>query len=304
MMTRRFYGTFRIILFIASVLSAPQPTWSGTLTVGSISIYPAQEIKKFLPFSKYLAGELKSEGIDQGKVVVAGSISEMAGLIRERKVDIYMDSPFPAIAVSRLTGSKLLLRRWKGGSAEYHSVVFAQKESAISRLEDLKGKIIAFDRPFSSSGYLLPKMSFAQSGLKLKLVPRDAGPAPLGPSEVGYLFSNDDENTMFWVLRGKVAAGAMDNQSYVSEAKGDIGRLRIAHKTFSVPRQILTLRADLAPGLAARIKEILTGMDRSDAGKKTLQEFERTTRFDELPLQSLSALSKVREYVASDPDQK
>jgi len=150
-----------------TALFLPRLTWAIPIQVGSVSIEPAEEIKKFLPLAAYLAKELQPEGFDQGKVVVAKNILEMAGFLREGKVDLYIDSPFPVSAASRLAGSKFLLRRWKKGVAEYHSVIFAKKDGGINRLEDLKGKIVAFEEPFSSSGYFLPKLLLVQKGLKL-----------------------------------------------------------------------------------------------------------------------------------------
>jgi len=166
-MTKRMPRSYRSLLLVVTALFLPRLTWAIPIQVGSVSIEPAEEIKKFLPLAAYLAKELQPEGFDQGKVVVAKNILEMAGFLREGKVDLYIDSPFPVSAASRLAGSKFLLRRWKKGVAEYHSVIFAKKDGGINRLEDLKGKIVAFEEPFSSSGYFLPKLLLVQKGLKL-----------------------------------------------------------------------------------------------------------------------------------------
>ncbi len=133
-----------VMLALAFVL-APDAAGARPITVGSIGDEPAAEIKKFSPFARYLAKQLQPAGIDEGKVVVAKDISQMAPFLREGKVDLYIDSPFPTVAVSRISGSKFLLRRWKKGVGEYHSTIFARKDSGISGLEDLKGKLIAFE---------------------------------------------------------------------------------------------------------------------------------------------------------------
>ncbi len=285
------------ILFFAFGVNAfvlPRLAWAGPINVGSISIEPASEIKRFLPFANYLAKQLKAEGFDQGKVVVAKSMPEMASFLKEGKVDLYIDSPFPSVAVSRLSGSKFLLRRWKKGIGEYHSVIFTNKDSGISRLEDLKGKIIAFEEPFSSSGYFIPKVALMQEGLKL--VPKKDTSDPLAPAEVGYVFSRGDENTMLWVLRGKVMAGAMDNQKYPNEARGNLNSLRIVYKSSSFPRHIVSYRADLPVNLVAKIKETLIKMDQSEEGKKLLQQFEKS-KFDEIPDRSIEPLLKAGKFI-------
>jgi phosphonate transport system substrate-binding protein len=267
-----------------------QPAWAAPINIGSVSTEPAAEIKKFLPFANYLGKELQSEGIDRGKVVVAKNISQMAALLREGKVDLYIDSPFPVLAASHLSGSKILLRRWKKGAAEYRSVIFARKDSGINRLEDLKGKMVAFQESFSSTAYFLPKVILLQKGLKLsaKMDPTET----VAPGEVGYVFSQADENTILWVLRKRVMAGATDEQSYEKEARGNLDSLKVIEISYSLPRHVVSYRADLPPKLIARIKEILIGMDQSEEGRKVLKEFESTTKFDELSDQAMAPLLK------------
>lgn len=289
-----------LLFFNLAALSFLAPPVAGArpLIVASIGDDPASEIKKFLPFARFLAKELQSAGIDEGKVLVAKDMAQMAALLREGKVDLYIDSPFPIIAVSQQSGTKFLARRWKKGVGEYHSVIFARKDSGINRLEDLKGKFIAFEEPYSSSGYFLPKMALVQAGLKL--AHKKAATNTVGSDEVGYLFSADDTNTMWWVVKGKVAAGAMDYQTYTKEAKGDSDQLKVLHKTMSIPRQIVSYRGDLADSLVGTIKQILLRMDQSEEGKKILQEFERTTKFDELSQQALAPLVQFYKSIAAE----
>lgn len=200
-----------IALVAAALVLSPGLAWGGTLTIGSISTEAAAEIKRFLPVARYLAERLRGEGVAQGKVVVARSIPEMGRLLREGKVDLYIDSPFPALAVSRLSGSKVFLRRWKKGVAEYHTVIFTRRDSGIERLADLRGRIISFEEPFSTSGYFVPKAIMLQQGLRM--TPKKDPSGAIGPGEIGYVFSYGDETTMVWVLKGMASAGAMEEQT-------------------------------------------------------------------------------------------
>ena len=295
---RRGKSSWLIFLSVSALCVLATPALASPLNIGTISTEPASEIKKFHPFTTYLAKQLQGEGISEGRVIVGKKISEIAAFLKEGKVDLYIDSAFPTIAVSRLSGSKLMLRRWKKELAEYHSVIFTKNGGGVKELGDLKGKMISFEEPFSSSGYLLPKLVMAQNGLKLgqKNNPAD----PVRSEEVGYVFARDDENTMVWVLRGMVAAGATDNQSFVKEARGNLASLSIVHKTFSIPRQLVSYRADLTLGLVNRIKEILIQLHQADDGKKILLGFERTTKFDEIPEQSMEPLFKAGKFIDAE----
>ena len=286
------------LLFYSLMLAWPAIGRTTTLHIGSISDEPAAEIKKFLPLANYLTAELKPDGVEQVKTVVTKTITEMAGLLKAGKADIYIDSPFPTIAASRVAGSRILLRRWKNGEADYYSVIFTRKDSDIEQLKNLVGKIVCFKDEDSSSGYLLPKILFADKGLKLTYKSNLA--ESVAAKEIGYVFSRDERNTVEWVLRGKVPAGAIDYQRYLKEARDRLNDLKIVAQSFPVPRHLVSHRADLSPLLVARIKEILLRMDQSADGKNALADFEKTSKFDEVPNESLAPLMKNRRLIEAE----
>jgi phosphonate transport system substrate-binding protein len=291
------WGLENKLLFVAAVLLLPQLACAGSFKLGSISTNPVGEPKKFWPFASYLAQQLQSEGIEQGKVVVAESIPAMSSLLQTGQVDLYIDSLFPSLAVNHLSGSKLLLRRWKTGKGEYRSVIFTRKDSAIARLEDLKGKVIAFEEPFSSTGYFFPKVDLLK--MKFRLAPKTGGSEPVKTDEVGYIFSHGDTNTIYMVLNGVVAAGAVDDQKYFMFAKNR-DSFRIVHETALFPRQIVSHRADLPAKLVARVKELLLNMHQSKEGGKVLRAFESTTKFDEIPVQAIDLMAGLRKYIDAE----
>ncbi|MBN1766398.1 MAG: PhnD/SsuA/transferrin family substrate-binding protein [Sedimentisphaerales bacterium] len=126
-------------------------TQGKILTVGSISNTPKEEIADFQPFVNYLAGRLQSSGFTGGEVVIASSLQEMTDLMKNGRVDLYIDSPFPILTVCEESGAKLFLRRWKKGIKEYNSVIFVRRDSGIESVSDLMGKFIAFEEEFSTA---------------------------------------------------------------------------------------------------------------------------------------------------------
>ena len=295
------FHSFRLqataILLMASLIF-PSFGLAEPLVVGSIHHEVAAEIKKFLPLADYLGKHLQSEGVNQAKIVVAKDISQMGTLLRERKVDVYIDSLFPSVGANLISGSKFLLRRWKRGRPEYRSVIYLKKDSNLRRVEDLKGHTLAFEEPFSSSGYFLPKTALVKKGLKL--VPKSDPTKAIGPEEIGYVFSLHDENTVAWVLREKVTAGATDDYRYERQRHRYPNSLEVIHTTSSFPRHLVSYRADLAPRLVTKIKELLIQMDQSQEGRSALKEFEHTTKFDELPSSSTAQILKMRKFVAAE----
>ena len=291
------WGLGKKLLSVAAVVLFSQLACAGSFKLGSISTNPVGESKKFSPLASYLARHLKSEGLDQGKVVVAESIPAMSSLLQTQQVDLYIDSLFPSLAVSHLSGSKLLLRRWKTGKSEYRSIIFTRKDSGIARLEDLKGKVIAFEEPFSSTSYFFPKVDLLKKGFRL--APKRQGSEPVKTDEVGYIFSHGDTNTLFWVLNGAVAAGALDDQKYFMFAKNR-DSFRIVHESVSFPRQLVSCREDFPAKLVARVKELLLNMHHSEEGEKALRDFESTTKFEEIPVQAIDLMARLKKYIDAE----
>jgi phosphonate transport system substrate-binding protein len=291
------WGLGNKLLLVAAVLLLPQLAGAESFKLGSISISPVVETRKFWPLASYLARQLQSEGIGEAKVVVAESIPAMSSFLQTREADLYIDSVFPAVAVSRLSGSKLLLQRWKKGKSDYQSIIFTRKDSGIARLEDLKGKVIAFEEPFSSTGYFFPKMVLLKKGLRM--TPKRQGSDPVKSDEVGYIFSHGDSNTILSVLNSVVAAGASDSQKYLAVAK-NVDSFKILHETVSIPRQIVSYRADLPAKLVTKVKEVLMNMHQTAEGRQVLQAFESTTKFDEIPVRDIDLMAGLKKLVDAE----
>ena len=283
----------RKLSLVTIILLLPQLASAGSFKLGSLSIDPVSETRKFWPLASYLARQLQSDGIKEGKVVVAASIPAMSSFMQTGQVDLYIDSYFPALAVSRLSGSRLLLRRWKLGKSDYQSVIFTRKDGGISRLGDLKGKVIAFEAPFSSSGYFFPKIALVEKGFRLALKRHERD--PVKADEVGYIFTHADTNTIYMVLNGAVVAGATDDQKYLTFAK-NLGSLKIVHETVSFPRQFVTHRGDLPAKLVTRIKEVLLNMHQTEEGRHALQDFEGTTKFEEIPPRDIEQFAGLKKH--------
>lgn len=282
-------------IVIASLLLCWQSVSARTLTIGSISESPSEEVAIFFPLADYLARQLAGSGIDKGKVIVVNSIPEMAEQLKTGQIDVYMDSPFPSLAVSRLTDSKIILRRWKGGKAEYRSMIIVRTDSPIRTLADLRGKIIAFEDDYSTSGYFLPKSALLGAGLKVRPCQKTVGAALA--DEVICIFAREQNNTIAWVLKGKTHAGALGVHNLDKLLPREREQIRILHETATVPRQVVSVRQGLDEALTQRIRETLIAMEHSEEGRTVLEKFQNTTRFDELPGGPEQALAPVHDLL-------
>lgn len=284
----------------AEVSAPPSPTASNgdakTITLGDISDEPAEKVKLFQPLADYLAANLSEFGVQEGRVVIAASLEEMAELLRSGVVDIYFDSAYPTIIVSDLSGSDAILRRWKQGFAEYRSVYFTRRDSGIESVDDLLGKMIAFEEPFSTSGFVLPAGTLRQEGFKLTRY--DSPTDDVAPGEIGYTFSSEDENTLEWVVRGLVDAGATSNLDYAELPAEIKDQLVIIGETIAMPRQMVSVRPGLDPELVDKMKGLLMGLEESDEGREILTNLDNTRKFDEIPEGTEASLRDLRALIS------
>jgi phosphonate transport system substrate-binding protein len=165
--------------------------------------------------------------------------------------------------------------------AEYHALIFTTRNGETKRLEDLRGKIIAFEDPGSTSGHFLPKFYLSKRGFKLSQ--KSQVGANVAAGEVGYIFAYSQDKLVDWVLAKQVAAGAFSNDDYATLDERKKSELTILAETDSLPRHVVSVRRDLAPALVNRLEKILLSMHQDDAGRLILQRTDGTTKFEALP---------------------
>ena len=262
---------------------APERVKAQTVSLGIVSeLSRAQVADHFSDFVRYVAGNLSSASDIEGKVVIAPTPFQLARLIEQKKVDFYMESPYPTYLVNDVQGvAKLMLRRWKGGMAEYRSLIFTKKNGEINRLEDLRGKVLVFENPESTSGHFLPKHFLTRKGFKF--IDKSRFDPYASPTDIGYLFAGSQEKVVDWVLTKKAAAGAFSDDDYARLDEKKRSDIIILAETERLPRHLVSVRKDFSPALADRLEKILLSMHENDQGRKILKNTDDTTKFDLLP---------------------
>ena len=276
--------------------ATPIPTTpQRAIVLGDISDDPAEVIEGSQPLADYLAAGLSDYGITIGEVKVAKSTDEMIEMLASGEVDRYFDSVYPATLVSDASGGQVILRRWRYGVEEYQSVIFATKESGITSITDLQGHMLAFDNQFSTSGFVLPAVYLQGQGINL--VGKTTFDAQVDADEAGFVFSFDDQNTLQWIQRGFVEAGATDDYSYENLFPDDVRETLIElARTDYVPRQVVVVSPRMSATMLEEVSQILLTAHESEGGRAALEPFQ-TTRFDRFPEGIAAASERMRNMV-------
>jgi len=276
-----FLVTLLLIPSLKTEAQVKQTVSVKTLTLGVVyQSAPEQVAEHFRPLVEYTARKLEPRGEIKSTVVVTASAPQLIPSLEQGRVDFYMESPFPTYLINRSGIAKLLLRRWKGGMSEYRGLIVT-KADRVARLEDLRGKMIAFEDPGSTSGYFLPKLLLIEKGFPV--VEKSGLAVKVSPSEIGYVFAAMEKNVVKLVLQEKVAAGAISNDDYASLDNESKASLSILAESESLPRHLVSVRRNMPEPVVKRLKEILLGMDRDEEGQKILRQTDNTIKFDTLP---------------------
>jgi phosphonate transport system substrate-binding protein len=254
-----------------------------TITLGLVSEINRSAIEEhFRDLVRYVARRLSSGSEIEGKVVIAATPFQLAKLLEQRRVDFYMESAYPTYTINYVHNlGKTLLRRWKGGMAEYQSLIFTNRDSGIRRLEELRGKTIVFEDPGSTSGYLMPKVLLQRSGLKL-VEKRQFDPYA-SPMEISYLFAYSQKKLVDLVLKKQAGAGAFSNDDHANLSDPMKAQIAVLAQTERIPRHLVSVRSDLPPAVAVRLEEILLAMHEDVEGRRILNKTDQTTKLDPLP---------------------
>lgn len=117
---------------VAQPAAAPQTEGrspaKAAIVLSEVSLIPTKKIRRYQPLADYLAANLGTFGIGEGRVVIATDLQAMIHMLQSGEVQLYFASPYPAMIVADRTGARPILRRWKSGVAEYHSLLLRMHE--------------------------------------------------------------------------------------------------------------------------------------------------------------------------------
>src|SRR6266498_2500064 len=154
-----------------NVASTPTPavnlTQKQVLSIGIISDDPAGTIEGFQPMIDYLAKQMSDLGIAKGEVVVTPDFDTLNAKLKSGEVDLFYETAYGALDAFENAGAIPLVRGWRKELDEYHSTIFVKKDTNITSVDDMRGHLIAFAEPDSTSGYFLPKAFLISSGYNL-----------------------------------------------------------------------------------------------------------------------------------------
>jgi phosphonate transport system substrate-binding protein len=185
------------------------------------------------------------------RAIVASDYAGVIEALRSKRVDLAFVHPVGYVLANREAGCQILVRDvWQGKTA-YTARFYVRKDHGIQRVEDLRGKTVAFVDPASSSGYIYPMVLLIRQGLV-----RDRDPKSFFKDA---LFTGTHEAALQSVLRGRVDAAASFDKAPELHLKDPalIAQLTFVGETPEIPEAGICARPGLPAEALARIKRAL-----------------------------------------------
>lgn len=232
------------------VALAPGPSRGADATM-TLALTPSRD-----PTALQEAGDAFARTLTQlsGVPIKAYVASDYAGVVealRSRRVDLAFVHPVGYVLANREAGCQILVRDVWQGRVAYTARFFVRKASGIERLEDLRGKTIAFVDPASSSGYIYPMVLLVRRGLV-----RDRDPKTFFKDA---LFAGTHEAALHSVVHGRVDAAASFDKAPDLHLRDPalIAQLTWVAETPEIPEAGICARPGLPPEPLARVRRAL-----------------------------------------------
>jgi phosphonate transport system substrate-binding protein len=185
---------------------------------------------------------------------VASDYAGVVEALRSKRVDLAFVHPVGYVLANREAGCRILVRDvWQGRMA-YTARFYVRKGAGIERLEDLRGKTIAFVDPASSSGYIYPMVLLMKRGLV-----RDRDPKTFFKAA---LYAGTHDAALQSLIHGRVDAAATFDKAPEIHLKDPalVAQLVSVGETPEIPEAGICARPGLATDVVARVKRALLSM--------------------------------------------
>lgn len=291
------------VVRLCALLAASAGAWchadDGILTLGRISDDPKSHYAQLKPLLDYVVPRMADVGIREGRVLMARDLKQMVSHLRHDRVDWITETSGMAMQLGAIAGAQPLLLTERNGVREYSSYLVTRNDTGIRSIGDLAGRTLAFEHVASTSAYLVPSSELLMHGLALEPL-MNLSDRPAG-NDVGYLFARSEANILIWVDKGLIDVGAISNLGWNNPAaipESIRQHLSIVHESEPLPRALELVRGNIAPAVAARLKQLLLSAASDPEAAPALLRFFNTTAFIEIDADATRKLQNLRAGMA------
>lgn len=236
-----------------------------------VALLPDENAATVIQDNKGLADYLEGKLGKKIELIVTTDYSSMIEAMRFGRIDLaYFGPASYTIAKEKMAGGDLDIEpfaaRLKNGSTTYQSVLIANADSKIEKIEDIKGSNIelAYGDQASTSSHFAPKYTLLKEGVKVD-------------ADYKQNFLGAHDAVAVNVQRGNAAVGGLSRpilESMIEKGKIDPAKIRVLGYSDPIPQYPWVLRTDLNEDLITAIKLAFYSLEKgTDEGDAVLKPF-------------------------------
>jgi phosphonate transport system substrate-binding protein len=198
---------------------------------------------------KYLNERLG--GSVQVRCVAYRSLDAYLAQLNDGKFDFTICNGVAALKALR-KGYSIACKR--NSDSAYYGVIFVNKDSAINKVADLKGKTLSLCGRSALAGSMMPLLYLHTHGVNVN-------------KDLKFLFAPSFESTILNVYLGKSSAGAawvVIWRQFVEQRPEIADKVAIKWVTSTLPDNALLINDKLDPKTRAKLLDLLLGVNRND----------------------------------------
>ena len=241
---------------------------------------PTELQRKNAPLVEYLKQELGTEVTYVPVTDYGAAVQALAA----GKIDFAWLGGFTHVQARSLAGALPLTMR--GIDRDFKTVFVANTESGVEKVEDIRGKKMAFGSKSSTSGHLMPR-HFMKTQFNLN-VEADLEGAPM--------FSGAHDATAKVVESGKVHVGALNKQVWdrmVEQKKVDTNKVKLIWTTPGYVDYVWTAGKNVDAMMQDKFKQAFLKLDGENPKHQTVLALQGAKKFVGAAPQDFDAIESV-----------
>lgn len=254
--------TLLVVLILSLILAAAgcAKKEEDIITMGFVPMKDGDKlIESVEPLTELLSEKL---GVEVKGFTATNYVGVVEGL-GSGQVDFGFIPPFAYVLANQESDAQVILTSLnKSGEAFYRSQFIVRTDSDIQDFEDVRGKIVGFVDPSSTSGYLFPGAYLVNQGIDLE-------------KDIQYIYSGGHDKSLQLLLNGDidVATTFVDvRDRYKEEFPTAMDDARVLGYTDNIPNISVTVSGKMDDAMRSKIKDALLEISASEEGKQILTE--------------------------------
>ncbi|KLU64712.1 phosphate-import protein PhnD precursor [Desulfosporosinus acididurans] len=124
---------------------------------------PSEDVKRYTPLLNYLE---RQTGYNFRLRVFPQNV-DIAKEMGEGRVQFSIIGPLSVLRAEKYGVKSLVIGITENGTSSYRTMIVTQRDSSINKIQDLRGRTLAFSSRTSTQGYLIPRIMLAQAKIDL-----------------------------------------------------------------------------------------------------------------------------------------